>query len=477
MQLENRLVQREVTRSKANPILCITVGIVALLLSIAAYRVMPIEFLFVITGVLFLLFLLVEAPKSGLYLILLIMPAAYSIFLDPPLLGISGLKIPVVLPIVAFLYLFFVVERRKLAGADCAFFWIIFISYTIAIARSFPYLREQSLRVGKEYTLFDHLTTNYLRPIMIFLLMIIIAAYIKNEKDIKQIMKVLFGGVLVGFALVCYTFAITGTISYDIFRDNLIATVGIHSGYFANFFVVLVPVTLLLAIYMKWRVCYLFLAIELVSVALTFSRASYVVVILSIIAVLIVCKKYLAILIGIIASPVIYMLLLSFIVERAMTGIAENDYSVISAGRIDSIWKPLIQELSGDMQFLLFGNGRYGIHDTTVYQSSAALNVNNAHNILLDMVCDGGIILLVFFIIFFVHYLRKFYQAAVISKSPLNRSILLGTCIGVGAFLLKGMTDGVLWPESSNAIVYVMMGLSLAIAYRIKDKKEIEVIE
>lgn len=456
----------EYSQPRANPLLILAVLVFAITIGICSYTYIPIEVMFAITGILFLVFLLVEAPKSGLYVTILILPISWSVFLNIPLLNISGLKIPVVLPLIAFLYLIFVVKPRFIEGRDQAFFAVFIALFTIAVVRSYPYLQAHYIALGEEFSLFSHFTTNYLRPFMIILMVIMIACYVRSEKELTQIVKVVLGSVLIGFPLIISTLSKVSFTDFEKIREQLLEVTGMHPGYFANYFLVLIPLTLLLAIKMSWKVCYLLFAIEVVSVALTFSRASYVVALISIGVVLVLCKKWKVLLGVAIISPMIYMMIPNLILNRALTGLAENNVSVISAGRVDSIWEPLLEEMSTDVELLLLGNGRYGIFDTTAYRSGAAFNVNNAHNILLDCICDGGVITLIFILCFFLHYLWKFYRTLKLTTNPLHQSILLGSILGILGFIMKGATDGVFWPESSNAMVYVLLGLSIAVVYR-----------
>lgn len=446
--------------------LIVSVFVCAISIGICSFTYIPIEVMFSITGLLFLVFLLVEAPKSGLYATILILPISWTVFLNTPLLGISGLKIPVVLPLIAFLYLVLVIKSRLIEGTDQAFFVVFIVLYTIAVARSYSYLKIQYLTLGEDLSLFSHFTTNYLKPLMLFLMVIILAAFVRSEKEIVQTVKVVLGSVLIGFTLIIYTLTKVSFTDFEEIRENLLEVAGMHPGYFANYFLLLIPLTLCLAIKMSWKICYLLLVIEVISVAFTFSRASYVVMTVSIAIVLMICKKW-KVLFGIaIISPMIYIMIPEMVLNRALTGLAENNISVISAGRVDFIWKPLLEEMSANPELLLFGNGRYGVFATNAYRSGAAFSVNNAHNILLDCICDGGVITLLFVLCFFIHYLRKFYRTLKITTNPLHQSILIGTILGIFGFIMKGMTDGVFWPESSNAIIYVLLGLSIAVVYR-----------
>lgn len=460
----------EYSQLRANPFLVMIVVMVSLAFGICSFTYVPIDIMFALMGLMFLIFLLVEIPKLGLYATLLLLPVFWSPFLDAQLLGISGIKISVVLPLIAFLYLIFVIKPRKIQGEDQVFFLIFIGVFTVSIVRSFSYLKVRSISYGEELTALSHFSTNYLRPLLVFLIVIILAAYIRSEKDIKQVTKVILGSSVIAIALMIYSVSDASFSDFEIVRTKIQENCGMHPGYFANYFLCLIPLTLLLAIKMKWKLCYLLLGIEIVGVALTFSRASYGVAIVSIVITLLICKKVKAIVAIVVASPIFYLLIPNMIIQRALSGIAENNVSIISAGRVDSIWKPLLQELSTNSKFLLFGNGRYGIYHTTSYQSGASLSVNNAHNIFLDIVCDGGIIALIFFVIFFVHYLKKFYKVAKLTINPLYQSILYGSFLGILGFIVKGTTDGVFWPESSNAIIYVLLGIAIAVVYRYNEK-------
>lgn len=455
-----------------NPVLCMVVALIGTLLGVFSYCILPAESMYITIGCLLIIALLITAPRFGLYASILILPVCWGPLMNTPMLGIPGLKISVILPLLAVLYLTMVYKPRKLDHTEYAFFFSIFIIFSIAVFRSYSYLAQKSIRDGNELSMVNHFMTNYLRPLLLFCFTIVLASYLRTERQMKQVMKVLMGSMVIGFAYLIFYVSGNASSDFEMLRTIIQEAVGMHPGYYANYFVVMVPITLLLAIRMHWRICYGILGIELISIALTFSRASYLVTIVSVFAVLLLCKKYFVIGGIILTFPFLVSILPNIIVNRALTGLAERDLSVISAGRVESIWKPLLQEIAGDFGMLLFGNGRYGIFRTNVYQMGAVFSVNNAHNILLDMVCDGGIVALFIFVLFFMYYLKKFWIASRKSSNVMDSCILSGTCIGVGAFLVKGMTDGVFWAESSNAMIYVLLGISIAVIYRNKEKRE-----
>lgn len=456
----------EYSQPRANPLLVLIVMVVSLTIGIVSFTYIPLEIIFALMGLMLMVSFLVKTPRLGLYATILLLPLFWTGIFETRLIGISGLKISVVLPLVSFLFLFFVIKSRKIQGTDQAFFAVLIALLTVAVIRCYPYLKQYTAMMGEELTVFRLFSTYLLRPLLIFLIVPFLASYLQTEKDLNQAAKVIITSAVVAFGLIVYALFQVPFTNYEDFRSELQTICGMHAGYYANYLLCLIPLTLCLAIKKHWKICYFILAIEVVGVALTFSRASYGVAVVSILIVFIVCKKGQIVFGIVIASPIMISLVPSLFLERALSGVAEKDIAVISAGRIDSIWKPLLQEFSQKPRLLLLGNGRYGMLNTTCYHSGASYRVNNAHNILLDSICDGGIIVLFFFVIFFIHYLKKFYLTTKQTQNPLYQSILWGAILGIAGFITKGTTDGVFWPESSNAMIYVLLGLGIAVVYR-----------
>lgn len=457
---------KQLDSKKINGLVIGGVVVSALILIFLFSKYLSFPVLFIFSGAMIIFAIYIEKPKLGLYTILIILPVSWTLFLDKPLMNISGLKAPVVLPFISYLFLILTVKARKLQQSDKILMFVWVMSYTITVARGYGYLSDKSVVEGNDLPIAGYIASVYIRALFLFLLMYFIAAYIQKMREIKRILIILLVSLVIGFGVIVYIYLTAPILTdFEEIRAYGAEIVGMHIGYYANYFVFLVPLTLLLALNTKWKICYVLYGIELLAIGATFSRASYLVTILSTVTILIVHKRWKTI-IGIVLSlPFIAVAMPGIVIERALTGLENKDVGTISAGRVQVIWTPIIKELLSDFRFFLLGNGKYGIYNTKAYRTGGTLDVNNAHNIFLDAICDGGIIVAIFFLFFFGYFIVKFYKAYRKSKNEFSRCILLGSCFAIIAFIIKGTTDGVFWAESSNAMIYVLLGLGLAVIY------------
>ncbi|RDU24791.1 O-antigen ligase family protein [Anaerosacchariphilus polymeriproducens] len=452
--------------NKINRLVISGVVFAALLLTFIFTNYLSFNILFIFGGALVVLSIFIERPKFGLYVFLMILPVSWTQFLDKPLMDISGLKLPVVIPFFGFLFLALTVQARKLLRSDKIFMFVWVVFYTITVARGYGYLSDKAALEGGPITVSGYIASTYLRALLLFLIMYFIAAYIQNMKEIKMVLIILFISLVIATGVMVYIYSTAPNLTdFEEIRNYAGDIVGMHIGYYANYFVFLVPITLLLALNTKWKICYLLYFMEIGAILSTFSRASYMVTTIFTVLILVISKRWKTIIAIVVSAPFAVVAIPDMVINRALTGLENKDLGKISAGRVQVIWTPIIKELVSDFKFLLIGNGKYGIFNTKAFRTGGTLNVNNAHNIFLDSICDGGIILAVFFICFFAFFIVKFLKTYRKSDNEFSKSILLGTCFAIAGFIMKGFTDGVFWAESSNAIIYVLLGLCLAVIY------------
>lgn len=451
---------------KINGLAILGVVIATIMLTTLFINYLSFNILLIFSAALVGLAVFIQKPKLGLFAILIILPISWTQFFDKPLMDISGLKVPVVLPFISFMFLILTVEARKMNRADKIFMFIWVVAYTITVARGYSYLSEKSALEGNPLNIAGYTASVYIRALFLFLLMYFIAAYIKDMKEIKMVLIVLMVSLVIAFGVMIYIYITAPNLTnFEEIRNYALEVVGMHVGYYANYFVFLVPITLLLALNTKWKICYLMYAIEVGTILATFSRASYMVIALFTVLILIIHRRWKTLIGIVMCAPFAALAVPEMVIKRALTGLENKDVGTISAGRVQVIWTPLIKELFSNFRFFLFGNGKYGIFNTKAYRTGGTLDVNNAHNIVLDAICDGGILLAIFFICFFAFFVVKFFIAYRKSTNEFSKCILLGTCFAVFGLVMKGATDGVFWAESSNAMIYVLLGLSLAVTY------------
>ncbi len=62
-------------------------------------------------------------------------------------------------------------------------------------------------------------------------------------------------------------------------------------------------------------------------------------------------------------------------------------------GRVDYIWRPLLEEWTSNIGLFLFGAGRYGIGTSQLWNTGTLLEKTVAHNAIIEFFLDCGVIL------------------------------------------------------------------------------------
>jgi hypothetical protein len=145
------------------------------------------------------------------------------------------------------------------------------------------------------------------------------------------------------------------------------------------------------------------------------------------------------------------------VIERGLTGIEERNLQAFSAGRVENIWMPLLDDVKRDPKKLLVGSGRYAIiHSSPLWKG-------HAHNMYLTTFLDTGIVGLSFFVLFFLYFLKEIRNGIRDVPKGKYRTLLAGTLVSIVAYLLSGMTGRNFFPEMSNSYLWISLAISLNI--------------
>ena len=144
--------------------------------------------------------------------------------------------------------------------------------------------------------------------------------------------------------------------------------------------------------------------------------------------------------------------------KRAMTGLQSRDSYEITAGRLDDIWIPLIQEISKSPLSIIIGRGRHAIIFSEAYNANRMHRTGHAHNMYLDTLLDSGLTGLTFFLGFFLFYLKQCF--AYLNKSKIlaeDRELLFGVIVSIVCFLLAGFTGRAFFPTLDNYPIWLVI--------------------
>lgn len=161
---------------------------------------------------------------------------------------------------------------------------------------------------------------------------------------------------------------------------------------------------------------------------------------------------------------ILALLLPGFVYDRVLLGIDEGDANTISAGRIDTIWAPLLPEIAKSP---LWGNGVSSILWSYPMVTGAMLAVGHPHNAFLETLLDMGVIGLALLLAFYWHVWLRFAKLARDPDlAPQLRGLFSGGLASLAAFVVMGMAGSSLRPTGEFAFLWLAIGLMYGVYAR-----------
>jgi O-antigen ligase len=134
--------------------------------------------------------------------------------------------------------------------------------------------------------------------------------------------------------------------------------------------------------------------------------------------------------------------------------------NVISSGRTEGIWLPLLPDI---LRSPVYGNGLGSILWSEAMHRAdgvTTLSVGHPHNAYLEAVLDMGIAGLIIVCAYFAHVWKGFRALSVdTALSPALRGFYLGAAAGLASFLIGAITDSSLRPVSEQAYLWLAIGM------------------
>jgi O-antigen ligase len=143
--------------------------------------------------------------------------------------------------------------------------------------------------------------------------------------------------------------------------------------------------------------------------------------------------------------------------DRIATGYGEG-LNVMSAGRIEEIWLPLLPEV---LRSPIYGSGLGSmLWSETMRAGTTILGVTQAHNAYLETVLDMGIAGLILVCTYFVHLWKGFRAlGADPSLSPTLRGFFQGAAAGLASLLVAGIVGSRLTPGAEQVFLWLAIGM------------------
>lgn len=444
---------------------------------------LPYLAIFLIVGILFAM-VFVNRPLGVLAMMILVLPFSKTPWLKVPVMMKGTEPIYLIATLVFIIALLNLKDSVKMPKYALMFILVILTVSAVAALRSIPnldLLNLRNLEGGREaLSPQAHILKIFVRPLFTFLPIIIVIKYVKNTGNLEFIIKVISLAILLFsiFILCIYFFIVPDKGLTDSTHQYYFDFLGSQRNSLADYFMIGFPF-FLARYYLKKNifntVC---ICLCLLAVGFLFTRTAYVTIILTSILYLIISKraKFLPVL-TIIAFGLSFVIS-SAILERAFTGFETGDRNIITTGRTDNQWAPLLNEYLNDPEKLLFGNGRYAIVSSkSVARGLTPDSMLHPHNMYIEQILDGGMVSFIVIISFFVFIMYKIFNSLKIIKSKTIREYQYAVFVSMTAFFIAGMTGRTLFPSGQNSYFWLVLGVGIAIIRMIQELKEDNAIQ
>jgi O-antigen ligase len=205
------------------------------------------------------------------------------------------------------------------------------------------------------------------------------------------------------------------------------------------------------------------MGLVMVALVLTFSRGAFLsFILINVLFLLWRRNAKTLILFGLLAACVLF-LLPGAVYDRVMTGFGHgfgSGSNMISAGRVEFIWLPLLPEIPKSP---IFGHGLGSILWSEPMRRGAGtmiLAVGHPHNAYLGALLDMGIAGLILLCAYFVHVWKGFRALSVDPALDATfRGFYAGAAAGLMSLLISYVTDSSLTPGPEQVFLWLAIGM------------------
>lgn len=150
------------------------------------------------------------------------------------------------------------------------------------------------------------------------------------------------------------------------------------------------------------------------------------------------------------------------------TGAPGAEGEDVSAGRVKYLWIPLLPDMFNN---IVFGNGIQSILWSEAHRKMRIFSVGLSHNAYLDLMLDIGAIGTLFVLAFYAYIWRGFKQLSKIDPDPQYRGLFFGAQLALISMALTGLTNDRLTPNSSQCLIWLVIGIMLGRAQWLRMSK------
>lgn len=426
----------------------------------------------VIVGVALLACVLILVDfRVGVVLLIILMPISSARGIFPhEMIGITGLN-PVNLLLVGTLasYLLQALsDRARLRFIPRPLLWLYIAPFLAAGALGSRHVGEIAL----VFFITDQVNfTNaagYLRdmvvkPLFFVIFALLVAAAVARTRDSQKFLVPAVISIWVMSLLVIVYFLAYGT-SFDALASaaarGFLSPLGLHANDLGRLYAV--AYALLLFTWAGTRdygvklVLLASMGLVVTALVLTFSRGAFVAFVIVNVLFLVSRRDLASLFFGAALTAGVLLFLPEALHDRLATGFGAG-LNAISAGRIDSIWLPLLPDV---LRSPIYGSGISSMLWSEAVRLGRSLLTSHPHNAYLRAVMDMGIVGLVLLCAYFAHVWRAFRRlSADPDLNPGQRGFFDGAAAGLASFLIAGVAGSSLTPAPEQAFLWLAIGM------------------
>lgn len=402
----------------------------------------------------------------GLSIFIFLLPFTGMKVFDANFASLPGVKTLQLLTLFVIALAFLKYNRAEQLPRYVLLFSAAFLAiFALAAFRSLGFLDTFNLYLEDKLSAPRFILTHLVKPMIYFVPFILIIKFTRDARLFRITFQVISGSlVALSLAVIyLYFFQIEDSSNVDAVNAYYEMFFGMHRNDLANFFIIGLPFLLAQYFSKKHLLNLLSIGIAVAAAGFTYSRTAYVLVLLSFILYLFISRraKFLPIFLAI-AFAVSFFISAS-IVERASYGLESNDRNAISAGRIDDMWLPLIEEYIQSPGKLLLGGGRYAIVASDANRRGLIYYAGHPHNMFLEFIFDAGLLGLALVLVFYFRLLKAmFAKLRRLADSPF-REYGFALIVGLIAYLVAGLSGRSIFPQLLSSYFWIVSGLAVVL--------------
>jgi O-antigen ligase len=160
---------------------------------------------------------------------------------------------------------------------------------------------------------------------------------------------------------------------------------------------------------------------------------------------------------ALLAATVAVFFLPGAVMDRVSLGFSSGNANEVSAGRIDTIWLPLLPWFSSSP---LWGHGLQSTMWSDALRHGLMLQVTHPHNAYLEALLDLGVIGTGLLLAYYVHVWKGFRALGSNAYlSPAMRGFYQGAAAGLVSFAVTGFAGSSLYPRPEYVFLWLAIGM------------------